>query len=355
MIVEGSGDLLAADTEAVVNTVNCVGVMGKGIALQFKRRYPNVFTTYERACKAGEVAPGKMLPVRTGELVGPSWVINFPTKKHWRAPSRLEWIRDGLDDLKRVIRELDIKSIAIPPLGAGNGGLDWGDVEPLIREAFADDPRTEVHIYSPSNGRRAVVATRRAPRITPTRALLVGLMDQYAEARTETELSFENGVSHLEIQKLFYFANEVHPIPKMRFAQAKYGPYSEQLRHLLQELEGHFTTGYGDGDDRVLDLRPIEVTDEGKQQTLAYLERAESDQTSKVIDRVLTIVEGFEGAYGLELLATTHWVAAREGADTAEEATDAVRKWSDRKGRIFTHMHVTNALNHLRAEGVLTS
>jgi O-acetyl-ADP-ribose deacetylase (regulator of RNase III) len=355
MIVEGSGDLLAADTEAVVNTVNCVGVMGKGIALQFKRRYPDVFTAYERACKAGEVAPGRMLPIRTGELVGPTWVINFPTKKHWRAPSRLEWIRGGLEDLKQVIHELGIKSIAIPPLGAGNGGLDWADVEPLIRAAFADDPHTEVHIYSPSKGRRSVLAAQRTPRITASRALLVGLVDQYSEACTALEVSSDNGVSHLEIQKLFYFANEAQPIPRMRFAQGKYGPYSEQIRHLLHELEGHFTTGYGDGADRVLELRPIEVTEAGRQQTLAYLERTDSDQTSEVIDRVLGIVSGFEGAYGLELLATTHWVVAQEGAGTAEEATNAVRKWSDRKGRIFTPTHVANALNHLRTQGMLAN
>lgn len=355
MIVEASGDLLDADTEAVVNTVNCVGVMGKGIALQFKRRYPTVFTVYAKACKAGEVRTGKMLPVRTGEIVGPDWVINFPTKRDWRAPSRLEWIKEGLVDLRRVVSKLDIKSIAIPPLGAGNGGLDWSQVEPLIRSAFADEPSVEVHLYTPSHGRRSVAAASRKPRITATRALLLGLMDQYVTARAAADPLAGKGTSHLEVQKLLYFANNVRPIARMKFAQNKYGPYSDQVRHMLKDLEGGFTAGYGDGDDRVLDLRPIVVTAAGRQELLDYVERADSAVVTKTVDRVLEIIAGFEGAYGVELLATTHWVATHEGATTVDTATAAVRRWSERKGRIFTQSHVASALEHLRVTRALAS
>lgn len=145
---------MEADTQALVNTVNCVGVMGKGIALQVKRRYPGTFTAYEKACKRGEVAIGSMLLTRTGQLDGPEYIINFPTKKHWRAPSQLSYIQEGVTDLIRVIREYDISSIAIPPLGAGNGGLDWSDVEPRLIAALSELSGVHVVLYPPADGTR---------------------------------------------------------------------------------------------------------------------------------------------------------------------------------------------------------
>jgi O-acetyl-ADP-ribose deacetylase (regulator of RNase III) len=150
MIIGTTGDLLNADVDAIVNTVNCVGVMGKGIALQVKRRYPSVFAEYARECKLGNVQIGRMLPVPTNEASRPTWIINFPTKTHWRSPSQLRYISEGLPDLLRVIKELDLRSIAIPPLGAGNGGLDWADVAPLIQDVFAGLNDIEVHMFAPT-------------------------------------------------------------------------------------------------------------------------------------------------------------------------------------------------------------
>src|SRR5579884_1817745 len=126
------GDLLSQNVDAVVNTVNTVGVMGKGVALQFKRRWPENFRAYERASKQGDVQIGKMFIYDAGRLLTPRYIINFPTKVHWRSPSKLEYIREGLEDLVSQIRRLNIESIAMPPLGCGNGGLDWEDVRPLI-------------------------------------------------------------------------------------------------------------------------------------------------------------------------------------------------------------------------------
>lgn len=149
MITYAVGDLLQADTQAVVNTVNCVGVMGKGIALQFKCSYPDTFAAYEKACRRGEVVIGEMFVTRTGQLVGPEYIINFPTKKHWRSPSKLSYIDAGLVDLIRLIRARNIVSIAVPPLGAGNGGLDWRDVAPRIIKAFKEVPDVRVVLYPP--------------------------------------------------------------------------------------------------------------------------------------------------------------------------------------------------------------
>lgn len=151
MIKLTQGDLLKQDdVDAIVNTVNCVGVMGKGIALQFKSKCPANFKAYVTACKAGEVQPGRMFVFDTGGLVKPNFIINFPTKNHWKRSSTIAFIRDGLDDLVKTVRRLGIRSIAVPALGCGNGGLDWNEVRPFIVDAFAPLPDVEVRLFEPS-------------------------------------------------------------------------------------------------------------------------------------------------------------------------------------------------------------
>lgn len=150
MVIErGKGNLLNAEVDALVNPVNTEGVMGKGLALQFKKAFPENFVAYARACKAGELAPGHLHIVH--RLAAPRFIINFPTKKLWRNPSKIEFIRDGLADLVVRVRELEITSIAIPALGCGNGGLDWSEVRPMIVTAFADHPAVRVVLFEPSN------------------------------------------------------------------------------------------------------------------------------------------------------------------------------------------------------------
>ena len=144
------GNLLEARVDAVVNTVNTVGVMGKGIALMFKERFPENYKAYAAACKAEAVRVGQMFVTASVELEGPRWIINFPTKQQWYQPTRLEWVRSGLVALKNVIREKQIKSIALPPLGCGNGGLDWAVVRPLIEATLNDLSGVEVLIFEPA-------------------------------------------------------------------------------------------------------------------------------------------------------------------------------------------------------------
>lgn len=148
MIREMEGDLLGADVDALVNAVNTVGVMGKGLALQFKRAFPANFEAYRRACAAGEVRLGRMLVAATG-LSSPRLIVNFPTKGHWRSPSRLEDVASGLEDLVRTVEREGIGSIAVPPLGCGLGGLRWEEVRPLVVAAFAPLPGVEVRLYPP--------------------------------------------------------------------------------------------------------------------------------------------------------------------------------------------------------------
>lgn len=149
MIEYKTGDLLAEDAEALVNTVNCVGFMGRGIALRFKKAFPANFKAYEAACRRGEVRPGRMFVFETKQLANPRYVINFPTKRHWRGKSRLSDIDVGLEALVGEIRSRGIRSIAVPPLGSGLGGLNWTDVRPRIERALGPLPDTRVVVFEP--------------------------------------------------------------------------------------------------------------------------------------------------------------------------------------------------------------
>ena len=150
MIHFKTGDLLTEEAEALVNTVNCVGVMGKGIALDFKKTYPSNFRDYAAACKRGEIKPGHMHIFETNNLVHPRYIVNFPTKRHWRDPSRIKDIASGLSDLARVIGDWQIESIALPALGCGLGGLNWLDVKPLIENVLGDFDAVDIVVFEPT-------------------------------------------------------------------------------------------------------------------------------------------------------------------------------------------------------------
>lgn len=150
MIEYKTGDILTEDAEALVNTVNCVGIMGRGVALQFKNTFPENFRAYADACKRHNVQPGRMFVFETKGLTNPRYIINFPTKRHWRGNSRMEDIESGLKALTDVIRERNIRSIAIPPLGSGLGGLDWSQVRSKIDVALRGLDNVRVIVFEPN-------------------------------------------------------------------------------------------------------------------------------------------------------------------------------------------------------------
>lgn len=240
MIEFKQGNLLEENAEALVNTVNCVGVMGKGIALQFKQAFTENFRQYEKACRADEVQPGRMFTVATGNLFYPRYIINFPTKRHWKGKSKIEDIESGLKALIKEVQELGISSIAIPPLGCGNGGLDWSDVKPLIESAFTELPDVQVVVFEPTGAPAAEkmrVATSK-PNITRARALFIRLLELYGIQGYE--------LTKLEIQKLAYFLQMAGEPLRLRYDKHQYGPYADNLNHVLQVIEGHYIRGYGD-------------------------------------------------------------------------------------------------------------
>ena len=156
MVKFQKGDILHSGAQALVNAVNCVGIMGKGLALQFKKAFPENFRFFAQACERGEVRLGSMLVYDLNQMTGPRYIINFPTKQHWKNPSRLKDIEAGLKDLVKTVRKLQIQSIAIPALGCGLGGLNWSDVRPHIEAAFQAVPELAVSLFEPSGGEAAV-------------------------------------------------------------------------------------------------------------------------------------------------------------------------------------------------------
>ena len=341
MITFSKGDLLQSGAEAVINTVNCVGVMGKGIALQFKQAFPRNYDAYRRACDAGEVRLGEMFVFDTGSMINPRWIINFPTKGHWKAKSRLSDIETGLEDLKRVILENGIRSIAVPPLGCGNGGLDWAEVEPVIRRALGDLDEVDVRLFAPGAAPKVDemrVGTTR-PNMSRGRALVLTLLGLYGAAGYRHSL--------LEVQKLTYFLQAAGEDLKLGFQKYQYGPYAENLNHVLQRIEGHFIRGYGDRSQAA----EIAVLEGGRREAEAYL--AGDEAARDRLDRVAELIAGFETPYGLELLSTVHWVLVHdaEASGDPDRVVQAVHAWNSRKAAVMREPHIRTALDHLQRNG----
>jgi O-acetyl-ADP-ribose deacetylase (regulator of RNase III) len=311
MLTFTRGNLLEAKVDALVNTVNTVGVMGKGIALMFKEAFPENFEVYEAACKRNEVQIGRMFVTERHDLIGPRWIINFPTKKHWRHPSKIEWIIDGLEDLKRIIEERHIQSVALPPLGSGNGGLDWTDVRAQIEVVLADLP-IEIVVYEPTTEYQNVMKRSGVEQLTPARALVAELVRRYWILGIECTL--------LEIQKLSYLLEWTiekegmdNPLA-LQFTANKFGPYSPKLTHLLNGLDGSYLHCH----KRLADAGPLDIIwfdDARADHVAAYLSSAEAKVYRPALEETSELIDGFQSPLGMELLATIHWLLDREATE----------------------------------------
>ncbi|MBM4254965.1 MAG: macro domain-containing protein [Deltaproteobacteria bacterium] len=342
MIEYKCGDILREDAEALVNTVNCVGVMGRGIALQFKNAFPENFQAYAAACKNESVQPGRMFVFETGQLTNPRYIINFPTKRHWRGKSRLSDIEAGLKSLVETIRRYNIRSIAMPPLGCGLGGLDWSGVRPRIAAALQSLTDVHVIVYEPNGAPAAekMVHTREVPTMTAGRAALVELMSRYLGGLLDPFVTL------LEVHKLMYFLQEAGEPLRLKYKKAPYGPYAENLSHVLRDIEGHLVSGYADGGDtpnKQLKLVPGAIED-----TTTFLQQHPNTRTR--FDRVADLVEGFESPFGLELLSTVHWVMKRESVSSVDEVVTHTYAWNSRK-RQFTSRQIALAVDVLSNKG----
>jgi O-acetyl-ADP-ribose deacetylase (regulator of RNase III) len=345
MLERGFGNLLEAEVEAYVNPVNCVGVMGKGLALQFKQKYPEMFKSYRKAAKAGEIEIGKMHVFELVESKLPRLIINFPTKKHWKAPSELEFIDLGLANLIRTIREYGLQSLAIPALGAGNGRLNWEDVFPRIEEVMKTVPDVRIIVFHPNNSSSQPIpqyANKAPKKLTKARALFLKIAGEYC--KLEEELSM------LEFQKLAYFLQESGEPLKLRFEKHHYGPYAHNLNHVLLDMNGDYLQG-------VIDNKPdtsVTLLPESLEKAEDFLK---DNPDTSTIERVRNLMYGFESPYGMELLATVHWVASKSplACQDVEVCKREVFAWSERKRSLLQPKHIEVAWNHLRNQGWLPS
>lgn len=355
MIQYTKGNLLEAPVDALVNTVNTVGVMGKGIALMFKERYPKNMDEYAKACKEKRVVTGKMFVTETAELLGPKWIVNFPTKRHWRAKSQMEWVESGLEDLRAFIVENKVQSIAIPPLGAGNGGLNWSDVKPKIEAALSGLEGVDIYVFEPTTQYQNVAKKQGVQKLTPPRALVAELVRRYWILGMECSL--------LEIQKLAWFLQRVvesQGLPNqlnLEFKANNYGPYANNLDHLLNALDG----SYLKADKRIPDSAPLDVIwfDDAKKDVVSTYLNSEASDYLPALKKATEVIDGFESPYGMELLSTVDWLISREGCKPDVPSIKdgmacwpAGRQWAKRKSGLFDDRSLLFAIDRLQQAAI---
>ena len=357
MITFTHGNLLEAKAEALVNTVNTVGLMGKGVALMFKEAFPENFKAYEVACKRGDVRIGSMFVTERKQLMGPKWIINFPTKKHWRHPSKIEWIEEGLRDLRRAITENRIRSVALPPLGSGNGGLDWNDVRLRIEESLGSLSDVDVVVFEPTRKYQNVAKRKGVEKLTPARALVAELVRRYWIVGFECSL--------LEIQKIVYFLERsidnlgLRNTLDLRFRAGKFGPYAPRLVHLLDALDG----SYLHCDKRLADAGPLDLIwfeDTKKDKVAIFFTSPEARVFRPALEATTRLIDGFESPLGMELLSTVDWLLHHEKVPPVTEAVMAgLRKWpggpeaAERKQRLFDGRLIDLALRRLAQNSII--
>ena len=356
MIYHVKGNLLESEAQALVNTVNTVGVMGKGIALQFKEAYPDNFRAYYNACKKKELHIGQVLVVEDSNLInGHKIIINFPTKTHWRYPSEYSYIEKGLQSLRKEIEARHIKSIAIPPLGSHNGGLDWFRVKQMV-ETVLCDLDCDIYLYEPS---AIIIEKMKSERIklTPARAMLLMLLADL----------IKNGefASVFAAEKLVYFMQRMgaENIFKIEFKRYYYGPYSGgKVAHVLYALNGSYVKGMGGMEVHPFDY--IWLLDDTEQEASRFInDSRNAEKLLEICEKTKTLLRDYYSNYSLELLATVDYLLDKTPSlqnwrnDDEDNVIDIleteIHQWSKRKEQIFKRKFLYEAYRYLKKQSVM--
>ena len=338
------GNILDSEAQALVNTVNTVGVMGKGIALQFKEQFPQNYKAYQKACKAGQVKIGSMFVFRETNLDGEKIIINFPTKQEWFRKSQYNYIEEGLKDLSRVIREQGIKSVAIPPLGCGHGGLNWEKVKTLITKYIQDLQGVEIIVYEPGNDFKEILQNKKANKevkLTPARAMLLYSLFRYEKYGEYATVFTAN--------KLAYFLQLSGEPLKLKFEPYLYGPYSQQVEKVLYVLNGKYLKGMEQLNNKPFE--PLELNYELLPEIRDYIKRNLNYEQKDRLKRLFEIIQGFESALSLEVLASGDFLLRNEPRANNDELVDRIRTWNTRKKNLIKKEHVSLAYQHLKEYG----
>jgi len=343
MITYRTGNLLEAEVEALVNTVNTVGVMGKGIALQFKEIFQENFRDYLKAAKTGEITIGKVFVTQTQTTNGVKYIINFPTKTDWRLPSRIDYISKGLENLKAVIESLNIRSIALPPLGCGNGGLKWDLVKKEIEEKLSEI-NADIIVFSPNERIQEILEkeNRKEVKLTSPRVMLIYLLYQYT--------ALGESISEFASEKLMYFLQRFGETQlKLDFKNSHYGPYSGKVRHVLYALNGKYILGYDQKQSRPFEPIKLNISEAKKIKTLVKDLLTVTEQER--LNRVVQFIQGFQTPYALELLSTVDSIIKENNSFDMNEIKMRLAQWSTRKKNLFTDKHIEIATEHLKKQG----
>lgn len=334
MIHYTKGNIIQADVEALVNTVNTVGVMGKGIALVFKKAFPNNFKIYRKLCEEKEFNIGDMLITNTGQI-RPKFIVNFPTKKHWRGKSKIEFIEIGMKELVKEINKKQIKSIAIPPLGCGNGGLNWNEVKAIIlRELELVNEEIKVIIYEPGFNNQEIKSKKEIS-LTPARAMLLASLNNYQVLGYSINL--------LVIQKIAYFLQRFGEPLNLQYEKGYYGPYSHRLQHLAKYLNGYFLNFKH---EETKPSTPVYLRNLDKIE--AYNKENLTSEQNTRLKEVQSLIEGFESPYGLELLATVDFIYQKEKIEETDKVIEEIGNWTKRKKKLMKPFHIKVAHQRLK-------
>ncbi|MCD1116938.1 type II toxin-antitoxin system antitoxin DNA ADP-ribosyl glycohydrolase DarG [Chryseobacterium turcicum] len=326
MIQYKIGNLLDSNADALVNTVNTDGIMGKGIALQFKNQFPGNYKEYVKACKNNEISIGKLFVFEEQTLLkGKKIIINFPTKTSWRKPSEYSYIEKGLVDLVNIIKENKIKSVAIPPLGAGNGGLNWINVKEILKK-YLQNIDCEIQIFEP-NTKIIEVLKKERTSLTPARAMLLYVLFDLVK----------NGefLSEFSAEKIAYFLQKfgAKDIFKLEYKQNFYGPYSGKVKHVLYHLNGSYITGYSSKDKKPFEELGLLL--DAEKEVLEYLDKDENLAYKKIADTTKIFLSGFYSNFALELLSTVDYIKEKEKVNNVDAIIHKMEQWNNRKNTLF--------------------
>jgi O-acetyl-ADP-ribose deacetylase (regulator of RNase III)/uncharacterized protein YwgA len=338
------GNLLEANTQALVNTVNTVGVMGKGIALQFKERFPMNFKIYADACKKGEVKVGKMLVVKENTINGAIIIINFPTKTEWFKKSQYSYIEEGLKDLVRVINEYKIESIAIPPLGCGNGGLNWTKVKLLMDKYLGGLTNVAIQVYEPNDAVKEILQKEEQKKevgLTAARAMLLDALYTYVLRGEDASVFAAN--------KLAYFLQRSGEKMKLQFVGHSYGPYAQAVEKVLYALNGKYLKGLEQMSAKAFE--PLELNFDKYNEVKEYIDKELTFEQRERLRSLYKLIDGFESSLALEILASVDFLRHENQNISEDELFEKIQDWNERKKNLVKKEYISIAVQHLNNHG----
>ena len=340
MIKYVKGNLLEAKSQALINTVNTVGVMGKGIALQFKEAFPLNYKKYIDACKAKWLQPGKLLVVNEKTLDGNRVIINFPTKTEWFQKSKYDYIESGLAALVEELKKGEIKSIAIPPLGCGNGGLKWDRVKSLIEKHLRSFTDIEITIYEPNEAVKEILKKQESAKeakLTPARAMLLYSLFYYETLGEPSSVFVAN--------KLAWFLQRLGEKLRLKFEASHYGPYSVQVAHLLYNVNGVYLKGLEQMTIKAFE--PLELQYDKVKELSDYVRTELTLEQQTRLKKLIRLINGFQSSLSLEVLATVDYIKKEKKTNEEQVIIQEIYDWSDRKRNLFQEKYIRKAINHL--------